>query len=85
MIWFGKSPKYTTGTNTMLVGEYSYDALGRRSEKKVTAGNITTRYMYAGNQVLAEYSQTNTMQRRYVYGPGIDNPLMVEEVNGTKH
>ena len=77
--------KRTSPTTTTLVGEYSYDAVGRRSEKKVTAGNVTTRYMYAGNQVLAEYNQSNVMQRRYVYGPGIDNPLMVEEADGTRH
>ena len=70
---------------TMLVGEYKYDALGRRSEKTAhSTGTITTRYQYNGDTVLAEYNELNIVQRRYIYGPGTDNPLMVEEADGTQ-
>ncbi len=73
------------GNSTVVVGRYKYDALGRRSEKtSYVSGTTTTRYQWDGETVLAEYNTSNIMQRRYVYGPGIDNPLMVEEADGTK-
>ncbi len=65
-----------------VVGSYGYDALGRRKTK--TAGSTTTRYLWGGSQIYAEYTGANTLVRRYVYGPGIDQPLMIKEANGTK-
>ncbi len=44
------------GTN--VVGSYGYDALGRRKTK--TAGSTTTRYLWGGSQIYAEYSGSNS-------------------------
>ena len=48
-------------------------------------GGTVTRYAYDGAQVLTEMSGTNIVQRRYVYGPGIDTPLMVLEGSEKKY
>nr|WP_319491029.1 RHS repeat-associated core domain-containing protein [uncultured Desulfobacter sp.] len=52
---------------------YVYDPMGRRIEKEVDS--VTTRYLHDGNQVIVEYNSTGTELRRYIYGPGIDQPV----------
>lgn len=51
---------------------YAYDAMGRRFSK--TVGAVTTQYVYAGDQVIAEY-ENGALARSFVYGPGIDEPI----------
>ena len=51
-----------------------YDPLGRLAQT-VGAG-VTTRFAYDGADLIAEYSASNTMLRRYVHGPGSDEPLV---------
>lgn len=58
-----------------VVGTYSYDPLGRRDQK--IAGGATTNYIYSGSHVAAEYDGAGALVRRYVYGPGIDQPIAV--------
>ncbi|MCP4218112.1 MAG: hypothetical protein GY765_25965, partial [bacterium] len=84
--------KYTYNYRNQLVGvvtgtglniEYKYDAPGRRIEKKVTApnGTTTTRYVYAGWQVIEEWNITpgsEVLKARYVYGNGIDERILLE-------
>ncbi len=52
---------------------YVYDALGRRIEKLVD-GKIT-RFLYDSDQVIVEYDGSGQELRRFVYGPGIDEPI----------
>ena len=52
----------------------TYDPLGRLFE--VTSGANTTRFVYDGDRLIAEYSGSGTLLRRYVHGPGIDEPLV---------
>ncbi|MBI3083801.1 MAG: hypothetical protein HYY90_05510 [Candidatus Omnitrophica bacterium] len=61
------------------VATYAYDAQGRRIEKAVGSGlgAQRTRYLYDGAQVLTETSATQALKARYVYGPGIDEPLLM--------
>ena len=61
---------------------YRYDALGRRIEKSVD-GQLT-RYVYDHEDILLEYSGTqNTLVARFLHGPGVDAPLMMErDTNG---
>lgn len=65
--------------DTITVAEFSYDALGRRIEKKdsITSAN-TRRYYYNYNwQILSEYDSGGTTHKRsYVYGNYIDEVLM---------
>ncbi|MFH1493005.1 MAG: hypothetical protein ABIE81_06720 [Candidatus Omnitrophota bacterium] len=59
-----------------LAVSYTYDGLGRRIEKNVN-GTIT-RYVYDNEDIIAEYDGTNTLQAKYLYGPGIDEPLQMQ-------
>lgn len=52
----------------------TYDPLGRLYQT-VGAGT-TTRFLYDGTDLLGEYNSTNVLQRRYVHGPGNDEPIM---------
>jgi len=58
----------------------SYDPLGRLHEVK---GSSTTHFLYDGADVIAEYNDTGTVLRRYVHGPGTDEPLVWYEGAGT--
>ena len=58
--------------------DYKHDVYGRRSEKKVDG--FSTRYLYDGPQVIAEYDGNNNLLRKYIYGPGIDQPVCMIEV-----
>ena len=51
-----------------------YDPLGRLYE---TAGGSagTTRFLYDGDELVAEYDGAGSILRRYVHGPGSDDPL----------
>ncbi len=62
---------------------YGYDPTDRRVQKNVDS--VVTNYVYAGAHEIAEYSGAGTLLRRYIYGPGIDEPLvMIDVVNATK-
>jgi RHS repeat-associated protein len=51
----------------------SYDPLGRL-QTTTTSGSTTT-FLYAGDELVAEYNGT-TLLRRYVFGAGVDRPLV---------
>jgi hypothetical protein len=51
----------------------AYDGLGRRRSKNV--GGTVTNYLLDGAEEVAEYSGSNTLLRRYVTGPGIDDRI----------
>lgn len=66
--------------------EYAYDAAGRRISKTITdtsTSSLTayTEYAYDGDQVIAEYDDNDLdgdvdyLARKFVYGPGIDEPI----------
>ncbi|MEA2998958.1 MAG: hypothetical protein QOK17_791 [Sphingomonadales bacterium] len=43
----------------------------------------TTRLEYDGWDLIAEYNNSNAMLRRYVHGPGVDEPIVWYEGSGT--
>jgi RHS repeat-associated protein len=55
---------------------YSYDPLDRLSSRSSGATDIVN-YLYEGDQLLGEYSSTGALIRRYVRGPGIDEPIVI--------
>lgn len=67
--------------NATVNATYKYDAFGRRVEKNVN-GTIT-RFVYDGDQVIAEYNTTHVLQAKYVYGTGIDEVLTMWRGNQT--
>ncbi|MEO1211831.1 MAG: RHS repeat-associated core domain-containing protein, partial [Cyanobacteria bacterium J06638_20] len=58
------------GTAAML----DYDPKGRLS--RLVSGGSTTRFLYDGDQLVAELDATGTILRRYVHGAGVDDPLV---------
>ncbi len=51
-----------------------YDPMGRLFTS-TTVGGTTTRYLYDGVNVIGEYSNAGTLQRRYAFGDGADEVL----------
>ena len=46
-------------------------------------GSVSTRFGYDGSAMIGEYNTSNTLQRRYVFGLGIDEPIVWYEGSGT--
>lgn len=64
------------------VASYSYDYLGRRVSKFTYHNSQVTKYCYDGSQVIAEYDGNDSLTRKYIYGPRIDEPIaMVTSTN----
>ncbi len=61
---------------------YDYDPLGRRRAK--TVNGTVTRFLSDGAEEIGEYSNTNALLRRYVYGPSIDELLVQIEAAGAR-
>lgn len=55
-----------------LLHNFKYDYRGR-----LVKGRYTTifEFTYDGDQVIAEYDENGELLRKYVYGPGIDEPI----------
>jgi RHS repeat-associated protein len=79
---YDRENRLASASSAALAVSYSYDALGRLIQR--VAGNSTNRLYYAGWQLIAEYDGTGALQRKYVYGPGIDEPIRVT-ANGTNY
>jgi RHS repeat-associated protein len=66
------------------VASYAYDYQGRRISRTIYGSpNVTIRYVYDGAQILAEYNGAGTLRRKFVYGPGLDEPIcLIDVANG---
>jgi RHS repeat-associated protein len=53
-----------------------YDPLGRLYQTTNGSGTVT-RYLYAGTEIIGELDGSNNLLRRYVHGPGTDEPLVL--------
>ncbi|WP_081215284.1 RHS repeat domain-containing protein [Sphingobium yanoikuyae] len=73
------SENYLTNVSNPGVG-FTYDPSGRLYQ---IAGSATTRFAYDGTDLIGEYNAANSMVRRYVHGPGDDEPLVWYEGSGT--
>lgn len=71
-----------TATKTGTSASFVYDPLHRQSQK--TVGSVKTRFVYSGWQRIADYDGVaGTLTRRYVYGAGLDEPLIQVSSGGT--
>lgn len=59
----------------------SYDPNGRLWQ--VSAPSGTTRFLYDGDRLVEEMSGTGQIQRSYIHGPGVDEPLLWSQFVGT--
>jgi YD repeat-containing protein len=67
--------RLVTATGLGPTANYAYNPLGRRRSK--TVDSVTTQYLADGDREIAEYDGAGTLLLRYVYGPGIGEPLAV--------
>jgi RHS repeat-associated protein len=58
---------------------YTYDPAGRRIEKKVE-GQTQVKYLYDGVHCIAEYDANDTLLRKFIHGPCVDEPICMIEV-----
>jgi len=77
---------YDSGSGLTVIAEYRYDALGRRIEYADHVRDVTTRYYYDGQSIVADYTyngSTETPAREYVNGAGyIDERAVMRDVSG---
>ncbi len=59
-----------TGSPGAILGYYADGTLWK------IVGSATTQFLYDGDQIIGEYDGSGALQRRYVPGPGIDEPLV---------
>jgi RHS repeat-associated protein len=74
---YNSENQLTSGAGATL----SYDPAYRLYQ--VSGPASTTRFHYDGTDMIGEYSSANVLQRRYVHGPGTDEPLVWYEGSGT--
>ncbi|MFH0790479.1 MAG: RHS repeat-associated core domain-containing protein [Candidatus Omnitrophota bacterium] len=74
-----------SATNGTTTAAYTYDPFGRRIQKEVTQNSqlTTQNYIYDGDQVIAEYDSSGNLQKKYIYGSGIDEPIQGLSPQGT--
>jgi RHS repeat-associated protein len=58
---------------------YTYDPSGRRIAKSYD-GQTVAKYLYDGPSLIAEYDGFDNLLRKYIYGPGIDQPICMIDV-----
>jgi len=59
----------------------AYDPMMRLQQ--IVSGSSTTRFAYDGLARVAEFDGSNAVQRRYVHGPGTDEPIVWYQGSGT--
>ena len=79
--WSGSAPEVTPPAppSTWTEVGYTYDPAGRRIEKKYD-GTTVVKYLYDGDHCLAEYDGNNNLLRKYIYGPAVDEPISMIDV-----
>jgi RHS repeat-associated protein len=67
--------------NDAPVASYAYDYLGRRISRTIYGSpDVTIQYAYDGDRIIAEYDANDVLLRKFIYGPGIDEPICLIEV-----
>ncbi|MBI4245416.1 MAG: RHS repeat protein [Planctomycetes bacterium] len=74
---YDEENRLTTVITPTTSSTYSYDVFGRRIEKDVDG--TVTKFIYDGDQVIGEYDENDVLEAKYVYGPGIDEPILLDK------
>lgn len=77
---------YTYDSSNMLMSAsngaaLTYDPTGRLMS--IAQGGVTTKFLYDGTRMIAEYNGSNALLRRYVHGDGVDDPIVWFDSSGT--
>jgi RHS repeat-associated protein len=59
----------------------TYDPTGRLLS--TAQGGVTTKFLYDGTKLIAEYNGSNALLRRYIHGDGVDDPIVWYDSTGT--
>jgi RHS repeat-associated protein len=70
----------TSATQSGVTSTLTYDAENRLLS--IAKNGVTTKFLYDGADLIAEYNGSGTLLRRYVHGPGSDEPLVWYEGSG---
>ncbi|MBO9715177.1 RHS repeat-associated core domain-containing protein, partial [Sphingomonas sp.] len=71
----------TSATVASVSTTLSYDPALRLYQ---TAAGATARFQYDGADLIAEYNSSNVLQKRYVHGSGVDEPLVEYDNSGNR-
>lgn len=63
----------------LLNASLVYDPLGRLYQTSGSGGANVTRFVYDGDKLALEYSGTGTLLWRYLFGSGVDEPLIADQ------
>jgi RHS repeat-associated protein len=76
---FNRLTTVSDKSSGLTIGQYTYDAMGRRIVKIVSNGGLsgtitngTTRYLYAQNQCVEELNASGSTTRQFIWGQYID-------------
>jgi len=72
----------TSATVGGVTATLSYDPTGRLWH--VVKGSTDLRFYYDGTDMAAQYGNSGTLQYRYVFGPGVDAPLLQYNSSGVR-
>ena len=79
--WENRLTAVRRKSDNALIAEYRYDPFGRRAKKIVRIPQERmVSYLYDGAQVIEERDNDFDPERRFVYGPGIDEPISIHNV-----
>lgn len=70
-----------SATQSGVTSTLTYDAENRLLS--ISKNGATTQFLYDGADMIAEYNGSGGLMRRYVHGPGEDEPLVWYEGSGT--
>ncbi|WP_162251676.1 RHS repeat domain-containing protein [Caulobacter sp. Root1472] len=65
-----------TSASGATTATLSYDPLGRLYQTAGASGAGTTRFLYDGDELVAEYDGAGALLRRYVHGSAVDDPIV---------
>jgi RHS repeat-associated protein len=90
---FNRLTTVTNKSSSQTIGQYTYDAQGRRIQKIVSNGGLsgsvangTTRYLYDQNQCVEELSidgSTLTTTRQFIWGQYVDELIQLKTYAST--
>jgi RHS repeat-associated protein len=77
---------YAYDSSNMLISAsngttLAYDPTGRLLS--TAQGGVTTKFLYDGTRLIAEYNGSNALLRRYIHGDGVDDPIVWYDSTGT--
>jgi RHS repeat-associated protein len=75
---YDSSNMLTSASNGAVL---AYDPTGRLLS--IAQGGVTTKFLYDGTRLIAEYNGSNILLRRYVHGDGVDDPIVWYDSSGT--